>query len=104
MIECANDEVVIGEICVKSDPTGCEPDEVRKGTLCVKIGEEDTVNPTVPEIFTKLSTCITSGDPTCLASAEFLPFWIFGIGIVVVLGATAQRKQPDIYGLPRGGF
>jgi len=107
MLDCANDEVVVGDICAKSDPTlGCEQGEVRKGTLCVEIGSSgsDTVNPTVPEIFTKLSTCISSGDPSCLAGAEFLPFWIFGIGIVVVLGATAQRKQPDIYGLPRGGF
>ncbi len=107
MIECANDEVAVGDICAKSDPTlGCEQGEVRIKGLCVEIGASgsDTVNPTVPEIFTKLSTCITSGDPSCLAGAEFLPFWIFGIGIVVVLGAVGQRKQPDIYGLPRGGF
>jgi len=104
MMECENDEIVVGDICVKTDPTGCPQGEVRVGQLCVESGTSDTVDPTVPEIFTKLSVCIRSGDPSCLASAEFLPFWIFGVGLVVVLGAFAQRKQPDIYGVPRGGF
>ncbi len=69
-------------------------------------GNGNSENPTVDPNNTilLLSTCISSGDPSCLASSNFLPFWIFGIGGIVVIGALAQRKQPQIYGVPTGGF
>ena len=97
---CENNQISQGELCIDTDPTACPQGEVKVGQLCVDTGTDKTPNPTTENIFSKLLVCIGSGDPSCLASGEFLPFWIFGIGLVIVLGAVAQRRQPDIYGVP----
>jgi hypothetical protein len=88
----------------------CPQGSVRSGAVCIEIGDDpNDPNPSdvsVPfgDLLSKIQTCLASGDPTCLASAELLPLWIFGIGAVVIIGAVAQRRQPDIYGVPNGGF
>ncbi len=96
-------------VCVQPE-NDCPDDQVKSGTgasaVCIDIIDPNGdpngggIDVKVKEIFTKLQTCIASGDVSCLASSDFLPFWIFGIGLVVVLGAVAQRRQPDIYGVP----
>ncbi len=98
-------------VCIAIAPSEqpCKEGQFKSGGVCVNIGGSGANDPSgqdssVPEVFGKLSTCIASGDPTCLASADFLPFWIFGVGLVVVVGALAQSRQPEIYGVPRSGF
>ena len=96
-------------ICVPKPEPPCLKGEHRSGTgiasVCVTTGGNGNgaggIDVTIKEIFGKLQTCFASGDPTCLASGDFLPFWIFGIGLVVILGAVAQSRQPEIYGVPR---
>lgn len=97
-------------ICVAISPSDqpCKQGQFKSGGVCVNIGgangDPSSKNSLVPEVFGKLSTCVASGDLTCLASADFLPFWIFGVGLIVVVGALAQSRQPEIYGVPRSGF
>ncbi len=92
-------------VCIGIPPSQqiCEPNQVRSGGVCVTIGSPDNPNDiSIPfqDLFNKIQICLASGEPSCLASAELLPLWIFGIGVVVIVGAVAQRRQPDIYGVP----
>ena len=89
---CPQGEVRIGSICVDTSDNGGESNQPQN----TNVDPNNTLQ--------LLTTCIASGDPSCLASSIFLPFWIFGIGGIVVIGALAQRKQPEIYGVPTGGF
>ncbi len=97
-------------VCTPIPPSQqiCKEGQVRSGGVCVTISgggnnpNDSTVDPN--DLLQLLSTCLASGDPTCLASSKFLPFWIFGVGLIVVVGAMAQSRQPEIYGVPRSGF
>jgi len=98
-------------LCIPIPPNEqpCPQGEVKSGNICIEIvngvpnGNPSDVTVPFGDLLLKIQTCLASGEPTCLASAELLPLWIFGIGIVVVIGAVAQRRQPEIYGVPRGG-
>ncbi len=95
-------------IPIPSSEQTCPQGEVKSGNICIEIVDDGKGNPsdvTVPfsDLLLKIQTCLASGEPSCLASAELLPLWIFGVGLVVVLGAVAQRRQPEIYGVSRGG-
>jgi hypothetical protein len=89
---------------VTTSETPCPQGQVRSGGVCVTIGTDPNSpnDVTVPfqDILNKIQTCLNSGSPACLASADLLPLWIFAVGLVVVLGAVAQRRQPEIYGVP----
>lgn len=97
---CQPDEVAKGQICIKVTGDGCEQGEVRVGSICVIQGEDPNVD---PNIIQKFLVCINSG-ADCLLNAEFIPFYFIGMGLVVFIGALAQRKQPEIYGVPTGRF
>lgn len=101
--DCKQDEVAQGTACIKVITNPCMQGQVLIQNVCVKQG---TVNPVIqlPDILQKFSACISTGADGCLFSSDFIPFYIFGVGLIVVLGAIGQRKQPNIYGLPRGGF
>jgi len=101
--DCKEDEVAQGTACIKVITNPCMQGQVLVQNVCVKQG---TTNPVIqlPDILQKFSACISTGADGCLFSADFVPFYIVGIGIAVFIGAVAQRKQPDIYGLPKGGF
>ena len=92
------------QACVNAQPTNCPKGEVLSGNICVKINTGGIKDVSVNEYFEKLQTCVQSGQPDCLADPSFIPLWLFGIGFVVIIGAVAQRKAPDIYGIPPSGF
>ncbi len=96
--ECEPDEVLVGGICVKITGDECPKGQVRVGVLCVEEGDD----PTAPNIFQKFLICIQSGASNCFLSSEFIPFYFIGVGLIVFVGAVAQRKQPQIYGVPSG--
>lgn len=90
--------------CVPIQGKDCASDEFVSGNQCIKIGTPNSPNVSLTDFIGKLQTCIQSGQTTCLSDPSFIPLWLFGIGFIVIIGAVAQRKAPDIYGLPPSGF
>lgn len=90
--------------CVQVEGIPCPQGQILSGNVCVKIGSPDTPNVLLTDFVGKLQTCVQSGQTTCLADPTFIPLWLFGIGSIIVIGAVAQRKAPDIYGIPPSGF
>jgi len=109
---CKNpNEHVIGGICVPVEQVlNCEARGlVTQGNICVSIGVTDpnNPNPSGTDFISQLTTCLASGDPTCLFSGTFLPLFIGGLGAIILIGAVAQgrgSRPVDIYGVPAQGF
>jgi len=110
---CQNpNETWNGSICTTQVERDCEAlGMIPFGNQCIIQGQvgNTTVTPTTggTDIFSQLSICISSGNPTCLTNPTFLPLWIGGVGFIVLIGALAQsspvqRRTTDIYGVPSG--
>ena len=97
---CQSGQVVINGLCT-TIPTGCLADEISINGVCQPLGDGD---PTIGKqnFFDRFITCIQSGSQDCLLSTEFVPLYLFGIIGVVAVGVVAQRKEPEVYGVPRG--
>ena len=101
--ECKSGEVLVGDQCLPVGTTGCP-----QGTFLLE-GSCVIPPPTPPEvppenILDRFITCVRSGSQDCLLTTEFVPFYLLGIGFVVLVGGLAQRNQPQIYGVPPRGF
>lgn len=101
--QCTPPEVRVGQLCVTPEkPDDCGANAVFVAGLgCVKQGENPDVDPNIVDKFLK---CLETQADGCLLSAEFVPFYIITLGGFVFIGAIAQRNQPQVYGVPRGGF
>ena len=64
----------------------------------------DDGDPTVGKenFLDRFITCIQSGSQDCLLSTEFFIIYLVGIGGIVLIGGLSQRKQPQVYGVPKG--
>ncbi len=101
-------------LCSSQVPRDCEAlGLVQFGNQCVAVGTVGTQGITGgssgggTDIFSQLSICLDSGDPSCIVNSTFLPLWIGGVGVIVLVGALAQsspvqRRTTDIYGVPSG--
>ncbi len=102
-IECKSGQVVVGNQCIPVVPMLCpEPTVLVEGS-CQFLPTEPPVIPT-GTIIDRFIICIQSGSQDCFLSTEFFPFYLLGVAFTVLIIGVAQRKQPDIYGVPRGGF
>ncbi len=109
---CDVDEEWKGGTCVPivtipTNPDGtpiCNPPLIPSGNLCVN---PNNTNPngtgTGILIIDELLSCINSGSPDCLFSANFIVIWLGLVGFIIIIIALAQggrKSSTDIYGVP----
>jgi hypothetical protein len=89
-----------------SQPKQCKPNEVLKSGVCVGAGDSgnggggDDIIITSSDLLTKFTNCALSNpDKGCLASAEFSPFYLLGVGLVAIVSASKPQSRQVVYGM-----
>ncbi len=109
IINCGEGFILKNEKCVRAPiEITCPDNQVYDKTSrkCIPKDEQNgNVNPNPPSkgflgLLSSLGLCLQTANIPCLMNMDFLPIYLLGFGGLFVIGAVAQRKQPDIYGVP----
>lgn len=98
------------EITIDSSGAGvgekkeCGTGEFEKSGVCVKVTGGSSSNPNIiptsTDIFSQFGQCVINNpDKSCLASSQFSPFYLGGVGLLALGFASKREPRQMVYGV-----